>query len=246
MHVLAFASTIANTGFLPLAMVQDDVITTYNNRALLQTPKSLYFAGATGTTINRAKIIAPSFGPVAYPDIRPVQRPSVGIPQVLARDYRRSPFRLPAKEQFYPQALQSAAGNELETVYMGIADSLPPAVSGDIFTVVGSSTTAAVSSAWTSLVVTWETDLEGGWYQIVGGTVVNTTGVAFRLTLQNQVDRPGGACLRSIAHQVPEFQLPGGLGKWGEFESDSWPTPQVLCTGTDAAHTIFLDIVRSR
>lgn len=246
MHLVAFYQSIAQNSLLSLNAVQDDVITIASNRFLLGEAKNMYFAAGIGATLDYAKLNAPSFAPIANPYIKPTQRPAVGIPTPNVMDLRQVPFRLPAKEQFYAQALQSSAGAEIECVLCGIGSGIDPAVPGNVYTIRGTSTTAAVAGSWTTASVTWENDLEGGMYDLVGAYHISTNALACRWVGQRQVDQPGMISVRSEAHAMPPIGQPFGLGRWLEFESDSFPVPKVLCAAADAAHTFYIQVVKRR
>lgn len=244
MHLVAFYQSIAQNSLLSLNAVQDDVIAVANNRFLLGEPMNLYMAAGIGTTLDYAKILAPSFGPIANPYIKPTQRPAVGIPVPNVMDLRTVPFRLPAKEQFYVQALQSSAGAEIEAVLCLIGKGIQPAVPGNVFTIRGTSTTAAVAGSWTSVSVTWENDLEGGYYDLVGAYHISTTGIGCRWVSQYQVDQPGMISVRAESHAMPPIGQAFGLGQWLKFESDAFPVPKVLCSAADASHTFYMQVVK--
>lgn len=246
MHVVAFSASIAQNSVLQVDAITDDVFSINSGRFLSQGGYSAYWAFATGTTLDRARIAMPSFNPIAYPWFRFVNRPTVGIPQPNVTSYVRQPLRLPDKEYLAAQALHTAAAAERATIVLGLGTRLTPAVPGDVFTIRGTSTTAAVANTWTSVSTTWENDLEGGFYQVVALSHVSTTANACRMIGQFQVERPGVVSGRAVSwRQDPIFE-PGVLGEYLKFESDSFPSMQVLCESTDNAHTFLLSVVKVR
>jgi len=246
MHCIAFSASIAQNSVLQVDAIQDDVFTISSGRFLTQGNYSAYWAFGNSANLERARIAMPSFNPIAYPWLRNVNRPAVGIPQPNVTDYVRQPLRLPAKEYLAAQALQSGAGAEQVTIVLGVGTALQANVPGDIFTIRGSSTTAATANAWSSITTTWENDLEGGMYQVVGMRHVSTNAHAARLISQYQVERPGTISVRANSWRQDPLFSPGVLGKYVDFESDSFPTIQVLCGAADAAHEVFLSVVKLR
>lgn len=246
MHCIAFSASIAQNSVLQVDAIQDDVFTINSGRFLTQGNYSAYWGFGNSANLERARIAMPSFNPIAYPWLRHTNRPAVGIPQPNVTNYVRQPLRLPAKEYLAAQALQSGAGAEQVTIVLGVGTALQPNVPGDIFTIRGSSTTAVTANAWTSITTTWENDLEGGMYQVVGMRHVSANAHAARLISQYQVERPGTVSVRANSwRQDPIFE-PGVLGKYVDFESDSFPTIQVLAGAADASHEIFLSVVKLR
>lgn len=246
MHTIAFSASIAQNSLLQIDAITDDVFSINSGRFLTQGSYSAYWAFANSANLERARIAMPSFNPIAYPYFRNINRPAVGVPQPNVTSYLRQPLRLPDKEYLASQALQSGGGAEQVTIVLGIGKALQPNVPGDVFTLRGTSTTAATANAWTSITTTWDNDLEGGMYQVVGLRHSATNAHAARLIGQYQVERPGTVSVRANSwRQDPIFE-PGVLGNYLQFESDSFPSVQVLCGAGDNSHEILMSVVRMR
>jgi len=246
MHTIAFSASIAQNSVLQIDAITDDVMSINSGRFLTQGGYSAYWAFGNSANLERSRIAMPSFNPIAYPWFRFINRPAVGVPQPNVTSYLRQPLRLPDKEYLAAQALQSGAGAEQVTLVLGIGQRLVPNVPGDVFTIRGTSTTAATANAWTSITTTWENDLEGGFYQVVGLRHSSANAHAARLIGQYQVERPGSVSVRANSwRQDPIFE-PGVLGEYLKFESDSFPSVQVLCGAADNAHDILMSVVKVR
>lgn len=246
MHCLAFSASIAQNSVLDIAAIQDDVFSINSNRFLTQGNYSAYWAYASSATLERARLAMPTYGPIAYPWLRYTNRFTVGVPQPNVTSYLKQPLRLPPKEFLAAQALHSAAAAEQVTIVLGVGTAIQANVPGDVFTIRGTSTTAAVANAWTSVSTTWENALEGGMYQVVGLRAVSTNAIAARLIGQFQVERPGTISVRANSWRQDQIFDPGMLGKYIDFESDVFPTIQVLAGAADASHEFFLSVVKVR
>lgn len=246
MHVLGFYQSIAQNSLLQLAGVSDPIYFSSSGRFLIQKPQNIYWALAIGTTIARARLQTPSYTPQGYPYIGPLQRPAIGTGLVNVANYLKGPLPIPPKQYLEAQAEQTSAGAEIEAVIVGIGDRLDPAMPGMVTRIRGTSTTAAVAGSWTQLAMTWEYTLEGGYYQVVGGQIFSTTGIAFRVISQFQVERPGAPMIRNLAQANPQMFDAYGMGKWCDFESEAMPQIEVLCGAADAAFTAYLDVVKVR
>lgn len=246
MHLAAFYESIATGALTQVDAVQDDILTIQSNKFLLLDDWDLIFAQAGGTDIQRGRLVAPTFNKIGNPYIRPIRDVALTYDLPPVANYKSSPFRLPNRENIGFEAEHDNAGAQVQFGLIGLAKSIVPAPGGQVYTIRGTSTTAATAGAWSSLSTTWDNDLEGGFYNVVGGVVVGAAGIAFRLISQYSIERPGG--LMTVDTNLPTHPLfrTGQLGRWIEFESDSLPTIQVLCTAATASFTIYLDIVKVR
>lgn len=246
MHTLAYYASIAQNNLLTVANVADPIFFASSNRFLIPEELRCYWAMALGTTINRARLVMPTYAPQGYPYIMPLQRPTIGSNILNVANYTKNPLRLPPKQYLEAQAEQTSAGAEVEAIVIGVGKQLEPAMPGQVTTIRGTATTAAVAGAWTQLTVTWEYTLEGGFYQLVGGFCSSANGIAWRAIGQFQIERPGGPSIRNIAQDQPQMFDAYGLGKWLEFQSESMPQIEVLCGAADASHTVYLNVVKVR
>jgi hypothetical protein len=147
-------------------------------------------------------------------------------------------------EELQVNVLQTAVGAETVTVVVGLLTQREAAPMGSCYTLRGTSTTAATSGAWSDIVVTWQDVLPQGTYAVIGGEVQSANGLAHRIIFENQYFRPGGLSVTSLGNGADKLFRMGGLGTWGRFSSNAFPNIQVLAGAADAAHEVFLDVVK--
>lgn len=90
----------------------------------------------------------------------------------------------------------------------------------------------------------WLDALPKGRYAVVGSECISTTAIAHRWIFDNQSFRPGALSSGAIGERTHRLFYDGSLGTWGTFISQVPPRIEVLCSGADADHTIFLQVVR--
>lgn len=236
-------ANVANTNVPPIA---DGIMAISNNHWLPQRDYNIVFAHIGAVTLTRARIVSPTNRQITLPFLRPIQALLLPPTNPNVADYRDNPFRVNALEELSVEGTDSAAGPNNCTVLLGLQESYEPTPRGNIFTLRGTSTTAAVANAWTQIAMTWDDALPAGEYSVVGMSAFATNQLGARLTFENQVVRPGSVGVVAEANRNHDMFLKGGLGQWGRFTSTRMPNVEVLNNGTDAVHTVYLDIVRLR
>jgi hypothetical protein len=243
-HLCAFTESVAALTNTDITALNDDVLTISNTHFLPQQDLPIIFAAATGLLLDRARLVSPTNRLITLPHIVPVMLgDTIPTPPAVA-DYRANPFRLRGLEEFALEATTTAAGPSQVTGLIALQPSYEPMPAGNVFTLRGTSTTAAVAVTWTTIAMTWADILPEGVYAIVGGYYVAATPLAFRLIVEGQIWRPGGIGVALSTGLLWNPQLKGGLGVWGRFKPTAMPQVQVLNTAAVAVHTIYLDIMR--
>lgn len=243
-HLALYAGSIAQNADVIVPAVSDQILTIQDQGFLPQHDMDLLFAAALGTTMVHAYLDSPSNGVVTDPFIRPVNLGATFPSSGYVADYRQNPFRVKGIESLTAFAQQGAVGAEVETVVVGLRSEsrLPPP--GNIFTLRGTSVTAAVANQWSDLSVTWRNNLPAGEYAVVGMEIVGAAAIAGRLILNNQTWRPGCVAGSGVGIQTPQMFRKGGLGLWGHFRSTDMPRVQAYATAATAVWTVYLDFVR--
>ena len=244
-HTCAYGASIADATLTDVAAIPDNILAIQNGHFFPTRDYALVYAFAAGATvINRARIVSPSLRQITTPWIRPLNTGlTVASPQ-FAADYRDNPFRIRGSEELEMDIMQTTGGAAQVCGILGLQTLYTPAPVGDIYTLRGTSSTAAVARTWTQIAMTWQDSLPQGRYNIVGGRCISANGIASRLSLENQVERPGSISLASVAGtEHPMFER-GGLGSWGLFTNQRMPIVEVFVEGTDASHEYYLDFIR--
>lgn len=243
-HTVANFVAIANTADTDIPALADGILAIANNHFLPQRDYDLLFCYASAVTLDRVKMVSPSNRQVTLPFIRPITAALLPPTDPNMADYRDNPFTLRALEEFAFQGTDTAAGPNNCYVVSGLQTAFDPMPRGNVFTLRGASTTAAVAATWTTIAVTWQDILPQGLFACVGLDVIATNQIAARLTFENQVERPGAVCSVASGNRNHFMFQKGGLGVWGRFRSTRMPTVEVLNNGTDAVHTVYMDIIR--
>lgn len=115
---------------------------------------------------------------------------------------------------------------------------------GEIFTVLATSSTTLTAYAWSNGALTFATTLPRGRYQVVGMRAKSTGLIAARLVFPGQAWRPG--CIGNDADTDIEAQCfrAGEMGVWGEFDHDLPPTVDFLSVSADTAESVWLDLIK--
>jgi hypothetical protein len=209
-------------------------------------PKLSQLAGfyALGTTITLAQIQSPSLRRRANIDISPVDVSAepASPPSMMARF--TSPIPLEEDEDLTALVAEAFSGAERETVLAWLSDGPITPVTGEIFTVRATGTTTLTANTWSNVAITFSQTLPRGRYQVVGARCESAGCVAFRLVFPGYSWRPGGVGCDSIGDLSPNGQRMGGYGVWGEFESTSPPTVDVLSVSADTSEVIYLDLIK--
>ena len=244
MHLLGFyvgsSGTTANT---QLPALSGDIFTRTNGNFLPQRGINVYAAYCGGATLTHSRIVTPKLRQVTIPYILPVTAAAIPPTNPNIMDLRANPLQLDKLEEFEMQYTDSA-GSDKVTGLAFIGDQFRPAPAGQVLTMRGTSTTAAVSNAWTTLTVTWPDSLPNGRYAIVGFKHFCTNAIAARLIIDGQDWRPGCLSIGTVTDKPSEISMNGGLGEVGRFEQTAMPQVEVLVNGTDADSEVFVQIVR--
>ena len=245
-HVLAFTGSIAGTANTDLPALTDDMFQIRNGHFVFEKPMQIVFIAAIGNLLDRARINLPSVRGMSLPFIRPITVGTLmGTPPAV-QDFRDHPFTIQPMEEFAMQVSNSGAGPTRTQIVVGIQERMRTAPEGTIITMRGTGTTTLVANTWTTCTITWADTLPPGVYAIVGLEVITVSGVAARLQIPGQIDRPGCLGTATINSQPHPMFMEGGLGHWGEFESINTPGVQVLATAADTAQEVFLQVVKVR
>lgn len=243
-HTAAFSASIATGVETDLTAVQDGILTIQNNHFLPPQDLQIWYAAAMATNIQRARFSSGSLRIPTTPYIRPITAALIPNDPVRFANYQTNPLTARAQEELQVLAFQNAAGAQRVTVPIGFGVNYTPAPVGNIFSMRGTSITAAVANAWTQCAVTWQDTIAQGTYAVIGLDHQSANGQAARLIILNQYWRPGVISMPGIADRGDEYFRRGMLGEFGRFTANYLPIPEVLCNAADAAHEFYLYFIR--
>jgi hypothetical protein len=243
-HLTAWSSSNA-AGPAEVVPVPDGIMTISNAHILPQQDASLIFAAGMSALLLRVQIVTATLRQITSPFITPLIGAAVPGSTINISDYRRRPLLLKRLEEIQLLATNSGAGPSQTTVLAGLAfGGIAPAPNGTPFTLRGVSTTAAVANAWSQITITWQDVLPMGVYSVVGMRHISTNGQGARIIFEGQYYRPGVISQAADVNQFHPMFMKGEIGEFGRFDYFHMPNVEVLCNGADAAHTVYLDIVK--
>lgn len=244
-HLSAYSVLVGTTANTDAPALTDDILAISNSHFLPQRDYDIWWAFASSATADRARIVSPTNRQITLPFIRPISAATLPPNDPNLQNFLANPFRVSALEELAVEATSNIAmGTERFYALLAFGTGFEPVPRGQQFKMRGTSTTAAVASAWTTLTVTWADILPAGTYICLGLEVQATNSVAARIIFENQVERPGSigiGATGSRQHKIFEEQK---CGVWGRFRTTRMPIVQVLNNATDASHTLYLDLMR--
>lgn len=242
-HLLGWTVDTVTATLTDITPVTDDIWTISNAHFLPRENANLIWAAAMATNLQRAQVETPTILQMTPAMIRGIMAGLVPTSPQEMLTLAQNPQPLLKTEEIIIRAIQNAGVNQRITCLAGVQITPNPPAIGEQFWMRGTSVTAAVANAWTTLAVTWASNLPQGNYAVTGLAVQSTNAQAARCIFENVSYRPGSISipgLGNISH--PYFKL-GGLGQWGVFQNYAMPNIQVLANGADAAHEIYLGIM---
>lgn len=243
-HLLGWSAS-HGVGPVDVTPIPDEIITINNAHFVPQKDMYLNWAAAMNSAMDRVQVVTPTLRQITSPFLTPLILALISGNSRNVADYRKRPLLLKRLEEVQVLATLSAAGPTRSTILASISPAnIPLAPNGSIFTLRGASTTAAVANAWSLVTVTWQDVLPVGRYVVVGMRHISANGQAARLIFEEGYWRPGVLSSNADTDQVHEMFLKGELGTFGEFDANRMPNVQVLANGADAAHEIYLDIIK--
>lgn len=245
-HLCALTATVVQNTDQDLTPVPDGIAAIQNAHFFFENDMQLLFAMYMQAAGTRARILTPATRQITPPHIVPIELVITPGARPAVADYSQYPMQLKRLEEIQVNVFQTAADAN-GSVLLALAEQpLPPIPAGPMFTMRGTSTTAAVANTWTLLAVTWNDVLPEGEYAVGGLVAISATGKASRLIMEQGFWRPGAPSVSVASGYTHPLMRMGKLGDWGHFTGNRMPQIEVLCNTTDNAHTIYLDFVRVR
>lgn len=195
-----------------------------------------------GDNITQAQLSSPSLRRLANIDVEPYDDlAEPGSPPNLY-DIFSSPRPLDPTEQLNAKVINSAS--EYSTCLVWFVSGPMAPVTGPIFTVRCTNSTALTAYAWTNKPLTFSQTLPMGRYQVVGMRARSDGLLAARLVMTGYSWRPGCIGHDAVVDQDNDVFRGGRLGVWGEFEHDTPPTVDFLSVSADSSQEVYLDLIK--
>lgn len=246
-HLAAFRQSIAQNSFLQIAALADPYLPFSGSGFLPNLDLKLWCAFALGATMNRAKIQNADLLAVNPLNIRPINLGATPLSDPELFELLPNPVLLSGQEEFDAFANQTSAGAEIETVLTWLSPGLPkPIAQSPIYVIRATSTTAAVSGAWSQIAYALDQGLPAGEYAIIMSNVISANAIAHRWIFDDSGLRPGFLSSALETDKISRYLKEYRLGEAGRFVTYSLPRLEVLAGGADASHTIYIWIQRTR
>jgi len=195
------------------------------------------------------RLVSPSLRRFVNPQLAPVNSLTDGNvePQspAVMHDWRRNPIPLDPGESLNAEADSNPAAAADQSVLVWLADGpLVPIEGAAIHPVLCTATITAVAGAWTNGQLTFSQDLPTGRYAVCGMRIQGATCIAGRLVFRGGSSRPGVIGTDAITDDSRHWFRYGLSGIFGEFDSNTPPTLDVLANDADTAQTVILDLAK--
>lgn len=199
---------------------------------------------AASAGITRSIVNTPTLRSVAGLQVRPVRVGALPGTNTNFSDLTRNPVVMKNQENIDMQAAKAGAGTEAGWAVLFLGNGRYNMASGPRYKLRGTGTTTLTANAWSNVAVTWDFNIQQGWYEIQGIEVVSATAIAARLVVPNYYYRPGVTGLATVGERLPSMFYDGRFGPAGRFNTVALPGLSVWATSADTAQTIWLDLVK--
>lgn len=243
-HVVAYQANTFGVTNWDSTPVTDPVFTIQNGHYLPHIPLYMYGGWMGGANLTAVVLVTPKSRMVVPPRLYPIQGALLPPDRPHIFDRRSNPFALNAVEEVSVQMNIGGAANAYNTAIFFWGSSLDPTPQGDLYTLHGTATTAAVANSWTQILPVWDQTIPAGTYAVVGTQHQSTNAIAHRLFFKTQILRPGFLSVSALTNISEPSYYYGGWGKLGQFDTTTYPTWEVFCNAADAAHDVFMTMVK--
>lgn len=212
-------------------------------------PQPLYIVGGWlgGANLTKVTLVTPRSRQVVPPVIYPIQGALLPPDRPHIVDRRGNPFLLNPVEEVSVQMNIGGAANAVNTAILLLNDSpnLAPVPQGDLYTLHGTSTTAAVAGAWSQVAIVWDQTIPAGTYTVIASQHQSTNAIAHRWFFKNQILRPGFLSVGALTNITDPSYYYGGWGVLGTFNTTAYPALEVYANGADAAHDVTMTMIKT-
>lgn len=196
-------------------------------------------------TMALGRLRSPRLRLIADLDIDPLDQAVEPTSRPAWQDLFESPVRLEPGEAMTAQGANDGGGAEQQRAIVFLGDGpVQPVSPGEIRSVRFTASITCVAETWVNGAITFDQELRGGDYQIVGLNVVSATLIAARLVIPGSAWRPGCIGFDSVADIGPSRFRHGRSGMWGQFNANQQPTLDLLAASTDSSQEGVMDLVR--
>lgn len=253
LHIVGAQRAAAGGGETDVAMTfaADDILQRRNSNLILSERCQCIGAFGLGATLSRLRFANQSLNVFGRSHVWPIEV-SATIPELPSiADYRRFPLDLPLNEEITLNVTTTGAGVSDAVLFLAFPgwNRTIPRTGPRFITRATVVIVAGAAGAWTALAQpTFEADLVGGAYALLGAWMVAANAIAFRiffprapLTNGRQL-RPGGL-VQNTAAVSPSPWNGDENGVWGSFHTFEPPSFQVYDDAAGGTYELRLDLM---
>jgi hypothetical protein len=246
-HLVGYETSASLAALTAITPIPDPTVAVISND--IRVPTQLPFIIAAAAEINsaaatlRAQIVTPSLRAIFPADISPIINGLVGPALPPFVQLLDSPIPLVPLEPMDVLIQNGAA--VMNRAFIWLADGPIKPTLGKIYTVRATASVTLATASWVnSGALVFASTLPAGHYQCVGLRSWSANQVAARLFFVGYPWRPGVlAGTAEATTDWPTFRW-GNSGVFGEFDNTTPPTIDFMGV-TDAAETVFLDLIKT-
>lgn len=250
-HLAALHESV-DQAIAPITWVSDALLSRVDSNDSIIVTSELQRIGAVrlgSASIERARIVNPDLDAktnMPY-ELAPLGAEEPETPLVI-QDWFDQPLGIPSAQSRLTIEVENDAAGGAEDVYgmVWFVRGNAQRVSGDIRTIRAVTTASAMTAnVWNERALTFDQNLTGKNYQVVGGRLVSATDpIMWRMSFPGQVMRPGAPAYDAVGDLDYHRFRRGGLGVWGTFSPNVPPVVEVLPgSAINEAQIIELDVL---
>ena len=246
---LAYSESLATTAaYQKIAAVPDNSIKVAGDSIYISEYNRLVGGMACiQTNALSARFTSPSLRRVAPVHIQPITLALIpGANLAYDIDIAKS-IVLEIDEQLEVEFYGTAVAAAQVSIAVWLSDSEIKPVTGEIFSVMATTTITLAAGVFASGSLTFDEDLPVGSYDVVGMDVVSATSVIARLIPIGGKNRPGVPCRQLSSGVDPKgIFRNGNMGIFCTFPHNNVPNIEVLCSAATGAQTmnVILDLIK--
>jgi hypothetical protein len=243
-HVLINQANTFGVTLFDTPPITDEWIGISNGHWFPQTDLKIFGGWFGGANLTKITFTSPKLRAIVPPVIYPIQGSLLPPDRPHVWDSRTNPVPMGRIEEF--QVLMNIGGgaNAINTAVLIVGDQLELIPPGPMWTLHGTSTTAAVANQWTTVTVTWDVSIPAGKYLVYGTQHQSTNAIAHRWNFRQMPQRPGFLSITSLTNISDPGWNVGAWGAVGTFDTQAYPFAEVFCNAADAAHDFVMRMVK--
>lgn len=194
---------------------------------------------AYGVGLANPRIVMPTFADVSPFYVRPFEA-AAAIPDMgTVADFRNYSVVLKRQENCDVQVSNTNAGAQTITTLLYVSDTVPGRVSGKTYSVKATAVTTATANAWTLSQLTFSNVFPNERFKIVDFDCVLSGGIAARIAISGNPDRPGKPILGSISDSYNQIYISEPFFDFGTFTSANLPAVEIYSSSAGFAEFWF-------